>query len=306
MRSYLARRLLLFIPSVLGVLTLVFFLIHLMPGDPVELMLGETALSADKERLRAELKLNLPVSRQYVIFLKGIIRGDLGRSFYFNEPVLTVVASRLPATIQLTLGGMAVALLLSFPLGVLSAYKKDSFLDRLSVFLASLGVSMPNFWLGPMLILIFAINLKLLPVSGMSGLASLMLPSLTLGASMASILARMIRATLLETLRKEYVKTARAKGLKESKVVLKHALANALIPVITIVGLQFGGLLAGSLITETIFAWPGLGRLTVSAIFARDFPLVQGCILAIAMSYVVVNLLTDVAYAIVDPRIRLG
>jgi peptide/nickel transport system permease protein len=188
----------------------------------------------------------------------------------------------------------------------LAAYRSDTAIDRIALFLASLGVSIPNFWLGPMLILVFSIQLKLLPVSGMAGAASLILPSLTLGTAMAGILVRMLRVSLLETLRKDYVSTARAKGIKEFKVIAKHALANALIPVITVVGLQFGSLLSGSLITETIFSWPGLGRLTVSAIYARDFPLVQGCVLAIALGYVLVNFLTDLAYCVIDPRIRLS
>ena len=306
MRRYILKRLLLFIPSVLGVVTLVFFLIHLIPGDPVELMLGEAALPADKERLRHELKLNLPLSQQYYLFLSSLVRGDLGHSFYLKEPVSRAIAERLPATLELALGGMAVALVLAFPLGVLSACKQDTAIDRFSILLASLGVSMPNFWLGPMLILVFSVNLGWLPVSGKGGLNSLVLPSITLGLAMASISTRMLRSALLDVLRKQYVTTARAKGLKETQVVLKHALTNALIPVITIVGLQLGGLLSGSLITETIFAWPGIGRLTISAIYARDFPLVQGAVLTIALIYVVVNLITDLLYSAIDPRIRLG
>ncbi len=306
MRAYILKRIALFVPTIFGILTLVFFLIHLTPGDPVDLMLGETARAADKERLRRELRLDLPLSRQYYLFLADTLQGNLGQSFYFKEPVVKIVARRLPATLKLTLGGLAVALLLSFPLGLLAAYRSDTAIDRIAVFLASLGVSIPNFWLGPMLILVFAIHLKLLPVSGMAGPASLILPSLTLGTAMASILVRMLRVSLLETLRKEYLSTARAKGIREFKVISKHALANALIPVITVVGLQFGTLLSGSLITETIFSWPGLGRLTVEAIYARDFPLVQGCVLAIAMGYVLVNFITDLAYCSIDPRIRLS
>lgn len=305
MTPYLIKRAVLFIPSVFGVITLVFFLIHLIPGDPVEVMMGETAMGSDKERLRKELRLDLPLFQQYYLYLSDLAKGDLGTSFSFQEPVTRVVARRVPATLKLALGGMAVALVLSFPLGLVAASRSDSLVDRAAVLLASLGISMPNFWLGPMLILLFSINLNLLPVSGMAGTASFILPSLTLGAGMASILVRILRASLLETLRKDYVNTARAKGLSEAKVVAKHALTNALIPVITVVGLQWGGLLSGSLITETIFAWPGLGRLTVSAIFARDFPLVQGCILTIALGYVVVNLITDILYCVADPRIRV-
>ncbi|UCD83795.1 MAG: ABC transporter permease [Deltaproteobacteria bacterium] len=304
MKRYLFRRLLLLVPVVWGVSTLVFLFLYLIPGDPVEIMLGETAQAADKTLLRQELGLDRPVHLRYLEFLGGLVRGDLGSSFYFKQKVLRTILERYPATLELALAAMVVAIIIAVPLGIISAIRQYSLIDNTSMFLALIGVSMPNFWLGPLLILIFSIQLNLLPVSGREGVASLILPAITLGTALAAILSRMTRASMLEVLRDEYITTARAKGLKEKVVILRHALRNALIPIITVIGLQSGALLSGAIITETIFSWPGIGRLLIQAIETRDYPLVQGCVLVISFSYVVVNLLTDILYAYVDPRIR--
>jgi peptide/nickel transport system permease protein len=304
MRSYLARRLLLALPVVLGVVTLVFLLIHLIPGDPVEIMLGESALAADRDALRAVLGLDRSMPEQYGAFLRGLCRGDLGTSLQQRSPVAALIRAHYPATLQLTLAAMLISLLIALPAGIVSGVRQYSFWDHSTMFVALLGVSMPNFWLGPLLIWVFSIHFGWFPVSGKDGLAHLVLPALTLGASMAAIVARMTRSSVLEILRQDYVMTARAKGLSETRIILKHVLRNALLPVITVVGLQFGALLAGSIITETIFSWPGLGTLMVNAIHTRDYPVVQGCVLVIALSYVLVNLLTDLLYGVIDPRIR--
>jgi peptide/nickel transport system permease protein len=304
MGSYLVRRLLLALPVVFGVVTLVFLLIHLIPGDPVEIMLGESALPADREALRESLGLDRPVLEQYGNFLWGLCRADLGRSLQQRRPVRALIMEHYPATLELTLAAMLISLLIALPAGVLSGIRQYSSWDHATMFLAMLGVSMPNFWMGPLLIWVFSIQLGWFPVSGRGGLAHLVLPALTLGASMAAIVARMTRSSVLEVLREDYVMTARAKGLSETRIIWKHVLRNAMLPVLTVVGLQFGALLAGSIITETIFSWPGLGTLMVKAIQTRDYPVVQGCVLVIALSYVLVNLVTDLVYGLVDPRIR--
>ncbi len=306
MRSYLVRRLLLALPVVLGVATLVFLLIHLIPGDPVEIMLGESALPADRDALREALGLDRPILEQYGSFLWGLCRGDLGVSLQQRRPVTALIREHYPATLELTLAAMLISLLIALPAGILSGIRQYSVWDHSTMFLALLGVSMPNFWLGPLLIWVFSIQLGWFPVSGRGGLAHLLLPAFTLGASMAAIVARMTRSSVLEVLREDYVMTARAKGLPEARIILKHVLRNAMLPVLTVVGLQFGALLAGSIITETIFSWPGLGTLMVKAIQTRDYPVVQGCVLVIALSYVLVNLLTDLLYGVIDPRIRNG
>ncbi|HXG51416.1 MAG TPA: nickel ABC transporter permease [candidate division Zixibacteria bacterium] len=303
MKRYLIHRLSLVLPALLGVLTLVFFLMHAVPGDPVEVMLGETATAADKEELRRALGLDRPLARQYVAFLAALARGDLGRSLYEQAAVADLIAARLPATLELTLAAMAVALLIGFPLAFLAAARRDTWIDRSSLLFSLLGLCFPTFWLGPMLMIVFSIQLGWLPVSGRGGLAHLILPSLTLGTAMAATVTRILRASLLRIANDDYVKTARAKGLSETVVWTRHMLRNALIPLVTILGLQFGGLLAGSIITETIFTWPGIGRLTVQAIQTRDYPLVQGCVLVIAVSYLAVNFLTDLVYRWIDPRI---
>ena len=303
MKRYLLHRLWLFLPTLLGALTAVFLLIHVVPGDPVEAMLGETASSADKEAMRQELGLNQPLWSQYLRFLARLAAGDLGRSLYEQATVTELILRRLPATLELTLAAMAVALLLAFPLGITGAAKRDSWMDRFSLLFSLLGLALPNFWLGPLLMILFSIELGWLPVSGRGGLSHLVLPALTLGMAMAAILTRMVRSGLLEVIHEDYIRTARAKGLSERRVWLKHALRNSLLSVITILGLQFGSLLAGSIITESIFSWPGIGRLTLQAIQTRDYPLVQGCVLVIAISYLGVNLFTDILYRLADPRI---
>ena len=304
MARYFVKRILLLVPVTWGVSTLVFLLIHLTPGDPVDVMVGETALPAAKEALRHTLHLDRPLPEQYLQFLQGLFTGDLGMSLFSRDPVLARIFKALPATIELAGAGLMAAIVIALPLGVLAAVRRGSGLDHGSRFAALLGVSIPNFVLGPLLIIAFAIQLNWLPVSGRGGLAHLLLPALTLGMALAGILSRMVRASLLEVLGQEYIRAARAKGLSEGRVILRHALMAALIPVITIVGLQCGALLAGTIITETIFAWPGLGRLTLQAIQARDYPLVQGCVLVISFGYVIVNAVTDLVYACVDPRIR--
>ncbi|HEU4341247.1 MAG TPA: nickel ABC transporter permease [Candidatus Binatia bacterium] len=306
MNRYFLQRLLLLVPTLLGALTLVFFLLHLIPGDPVEVMLGETASAADKEEFRRSLGLDQPVFLQYRNFLAGLIAGDLGPSLYEQAGVAELIRARLPATIELTLCAMMVAVSLAFPLAMLAAVKKGSWMDRGSLFFSLLGVSLPNFWLGPLLMIVFSIQLGWLPVSGRAGLGHVVLPAVTLGLGMAAILTRILRATLLHVINEDYIRSARAKGLPETKVWLKHALRNALLSVVTLMSLQFGGLLAGSIITETIFSWPGIGRLTVQAIQTRDYPLVQGCVLVIATSYILVNFVTDIVYRLIDPRITYG
>jgi len=296
----------LLLPTLFGVLTLVFFLIHMIPGDPVEVMLGETANAADKAELRESLGLNRPLSAQYRTFLLDFAAGDLGRSLYEGTSVGTIISARLPATLELALCAMIAAVLISFPLATVAAVRRGGWIDRLALLFSLLGLSLPNFWLGPLLMIIFSIQLGWAPVSGRGGLSHLFLPALTLGLGMAAILIRILRASLLRAMTEDYVQTARAKGLPERRVWLKHTLRNALTSVVTIMSLQFGSVLAGSLITETIFSWPGLGRLTVQAIQTRDYPLVQGCVLVIAVSYILVNFLTDLAYRLVDPRITYG
>jgi peptide/nickel transport system permease protein len=305
MRGFFLRRLVVVLPTVIGAVTLVFFFLHMIPGDPVEVMLGETAQQADKERLRQELGLNQPLYVQYGRFMAGIVEGDLGGSYFYRRPVVQVIAERVPATVELALAAFLVAGLIAIPLGIIAALREGTAVDNAAVLFSLVGVSLPNFWLGPLLIILFSIKLGWFPVSGKAGLASLVLPAITLGAAFAAILSRMTRASLLERLGEDYLMVARAKGLPEWKVILKHALRNALIPIITVMGLQIGALLSGAIITENVFSWPGIGTLLINAIEARDYPLVQGCILFISLSYVLVNLLTDLFYGWADPRIRL-
>jgi len=304
MAAYLVRRLLLTIPVLLGVATLVFALIHLVPGDPAQAMLGEGASLEEVQRLRTSLGLDRPLLAQYTGFLGGLVRGDLGTSFRYNTPVTQQITSRLGNTAKLALAAMLVAILFAVPLGIIAAVFRGRAPDHAAMTLALAGISMPNFWLGPLLAILFAVYLGWLPVSGTGSLAHLVLPAVTLGAALSAILARMTRASLLEELRELYVLAARARGLSGARAVLRHAFRNSLIPVVTIIGLQFGAVLTGTIITETIFAWPGLGRLLIQAINFRDYPLVQGCILFIAVTYVLMNLLTDLTYGLLDPRIR--
>lgn len=304
MIAFLVRRFLLTIPVVWIVVTLVFALVHLVPGDPVAQMLGEGAAVTEVERLRQELGLDRPILDQYVSYMSGIVRGDLGVSFRNQETVFESVAQRYPATIQLAVAALVLSFLIAVPLGVLAAVRRGSIADRSIGAFTLVGLSLPNFVLGPLMILLFSIELGWLPVSGRESLAHLILPALTMGGVMAAITTRMVRSSMLEEIHQDYVRTARAKGLSEGRVLFRHALQNGLIPVLTVMGLQLGNLLAGAIIIETIFSWPGLGQLLFQAISARDYPLVQGCILAIALTYIVVNRLTDVIYSLVDPRIR--
>ena len=304
MLRYLARRLLLTIPVLLGVATLVFALIHLVPGDPAQSMLGDTASPADVQRLRENLGLNDPLLVQYGKFMSGIARGDLGTSFRYGTPVTQEIRSRLLRTLQLAVAAMAVAILFAIPLGIIAAVYRGTAIDHSAMTLALAGISMPNFWLGPLLAILFAVILGWLPVAGTGSPLHLVLPAATLGAALSAILARMTRASLLEELRELYVLSARARGVSRVRAVLRHAFRNSLIPIVTIIGLQFGAVLTGTIITETIFAWPGVGRLLIQAINFRDYPLVQGCILFISFTYVMVNLLTDLTYGWLDPRIR--
>lgn len=305
MITFIGKRILQLIPVLWGVATLVFLLLHLVPGDPVEIMLGEHAQASNKDALRASLHLDQPISKQYVIFWKSLLHGNLGESFLSKKPVSTLIAERFPATLTLALAALLWAVAIAIPLGVLGAVFQRTLFDRFVLFYSILGVSLPSFWLGPLLMLFFAVKLGWFPVSEKEGWASYVLPSLTLGLGLSAVLTRMTRASMAEVLGSDYITTAKSKGLSAASIYFKHALRNALIPVITILGLQLGGLLAGAVITETIFDWPGLGELVYRAIQSRDFPLVQGAVLVIATTYVFANTLADVAYSLVNPRIEL-
>jgi len=304
MPYFLLTRLVSTLVVIFGVVTLVFLLIHLVPGDPVQAMLGETARPADQEALREALGLNQPLWTQWWLYMSHLVQGDLGNSLYSKEPIVDMLIERFPATLELAGAGLLVAILIAFPLGSIAALRKDTIYDNSAMVFSLMGVSIPNFWLGPLLILFFSLSLGWLPVSGREGSLSLILPAITLGTALSAILARMVRSTLLEVLNEDYIRTARAKGLRESAIIIHHALRNASLPIITILGLQLGTLLGGAVITEIIFAWPGIGQLTIEAIERRDYPLVQACILLISLSYVLVNTLTDMAYAWLDPRVR--
>ncbi|HEX4922763.1 MAG TPA: nickel ABC transporter permease [Bdellovibrionales bacterium] len=298
------RRLIATIPVVFGVSTLTFLLIHFVPGDPVDIMLGETASAADKAALRAALGLERPLLEQYTSFLGNLLHLDLGTSLMSRQPVLDEILARLPATIELTLAAISIAVLAGIPLGVIAAIQRGRWADRAALIFGLLGISVPNFWLAPMLILVFSIQLGWLPVSERGGIESLVLPGVSLGLALSSILMRMTRASMLEVINEDYIRTARAKGLSSFSLYFKHGLRNALMPVITILGLQFGSLLTGAVITETIFDWPGIGTLFFQSIQQRNYPLVQGCVLFISMTYVFVNLLTDLAYLWANPKLR--
>lgn len=304
MLRFLTRRLVLTIPVLLGVATLVFSLIHFIPGDPAQAMLGEAAAQEDVDALRTRLGLDRPLIEQYGIFLRGVLRGDLGTSLRTSQPVTEAIVERLPATLELAAAAMLVAIGFAIPLGIVAAVRRGTFVDHAATTVALLGISIPNFWLGPLLALVFAVELGWLPVSGRGTLGHLVLPAISLGAALAAILARMTRASLLEELREQYVQAARARGASRARAVIRHAFRNSLIPIVTLLGLQFGAVLTGAVITETIFAWPGIGRLLIQSIGFRDYPLVQGCILFIAVTYVGMNLLTDMVYGVLDPRIR--
>jgi ABC-type dipeptide/oligopeptide/nickel transport system permease component len=304
MIRYISLRLLFALPALWLIVTMVFLLAHIVPGDPVAQMLGEGARSDDLQQLRHALGLDVPIPVQYERYLKGVLHGNLGESFRFQQPVTRVILEHYPATLELAAVALGVCILIGIPAGVLAAHKRGENVDHAVGVLTLFGLSLPNFALGPVLMLVFSVILGWLPVTGRGGIPHLVLPAFTLGAALAAILTRMVRTSVIEELSTDYVRTARAKGVPESGVLFRHALRNALIPILTILGLQFGTLLAGTIVTETIFSWPGVGHLTVQAINARDYPLLQGCILLIAASYVVVNLLTDMVYAVVDPRVR--
>lgn len=304
MLYYLVRRLALTLPVLLGVATLVFSLIHLIPGDPAQSMLGEGASLDDVAELRQRLGLDRPLMTQYGSFLGGLVRGNLGTSLRTGDSVTAQLLERVPATFELAGAAMLVALVLSIPLGVAAAVWRGTVVDHIAMTIAMAGLSIPNFWLGPLLAIVFGVELGWLPVSGRGGLEHLILPAVSLGAALTAVIARMTRATTLEELREPYVQAARARGASRARAIWRHAFRNSLIPVVTLAGLQFGGVLTGAVITETIFAWPGIGRLMIQSIGFRDYPMVQGCILLIAVTYVSVNLVTDLTYGVLDPRIR--
>ncbi|MBI3017651.1 MAG: ABC transporter permease [Deltaproteobacteria bacterium] len=304
MKTFILKRLLLLVPILFGISLIVFSLMHLIPGDPVDIILGESAQVSDKEHLRKMLHLDEKIHVQYFLFLKDIASGNL-KSIHSKRSVWKEIGERFPATAELAFWAMVFAMSVSIPLGMLAAIKHKTIIDGFSMLIALLGISIPHFWLGPLLIILFAYTLPIFPISERSNFLSLVLPAITLGTAMMALLSRLTRTTTLEVIREEYVRTARAKGLSEGKVLFKHVLRNTLIPVITIAGIQTGALLSGSIITETIFDWPGIGSLLVEAIQSRNYPLVQGCVILIATLYVTINLLTDVLYAFIDPRIRL-
>ena len=303
--NYIIKRLFGAVFVLFSILTLVFFLIHIVPGDPIEVMLGETARAVDREALRHSLGLDLPVIQQWVEYLRGFTHFDLGMSLHSKQHVSQLLLQRIPATVTLSFASLFVAVLIAVPLGILSAVHKDSIWDRLSMMSAMLGVSIPNFVMGPLLILIFSLWLEWLPVSGNDDMNSLILPASTLGSALAAILSRMIRSSMLEVLQEDYIRSARARGLTEFKILVFHALRNAALPVVTILGMQLGTLLAGAVITETIFSWPGIGQLMIESIQKRDYPIVQGCVILISFSYVLINLITDFICVSLDPRIKV-
>ncbi len=304
MINFLLSRLFSALLVIVGVVCLVFLLIHLIPGDPVDVMLGESARPADREALRSSLGLDQPLGVQLADYLGGVLRLDLGTSLHSDQAVSQLMAKRIPATLQLALAALLCALLLALPLGMLAAVRRGSAWDWGAMGFSTLGVSLPNFWLGPLLILCFSLWLGWTPVSGRESAASLILPALTLGTGFAAILARMIRSSLLEVLGEDFVRTARAKGLAQGQVLWRHAMRNAWLPVLTLIGMQLGGLLGGAVVTEVVFDWPGIGTLMIDAIQRRDYPVVQGCVLFVSLTYVLVNTLTDMLYGVVDPRIR--
>lgn len=304
MIRYISLRLLFALPALWLIVTMVFLLAHIVPGDPVQQMLGEGARLDDLEQMRHSLGLDVSVPLQYERYLRGVLHGNLGESFRFQQPVASLVLSHFPATLELAFVALLVCVAIGIPGGVLAAARRGESADHAVGVLTLLGLSVPNFALGPVLMLVFSVQLGWLPVSGRGGISHLVLPAVTLGAALAAILTRMVRSAVIEQLSSDYVRTARAKGLSESAVLFHHAFRNALTPILTILGLQFGTLLAGAIVTETIFSWPGIGHLAVQAIESRDYPLLQGCILLIAVCYVVVNLGTDLVCALVDPRVR--
>jgi peptide/nickel transport system permease protein/oligopeptide transport system permease protein len=302
--QYTLRRILIAIPSVLGVLIIIFAMVRLAPGDPAMLLAGEFADAETVERIRERFGLNLPPHEQFIRFISGVAQGDLGRSTRTNRPVIADLADYFPNTLELALAATLIALVIGVGAGILSALKPNSWLDAGVMLVALIGVSMPVFWFGLLAILYFSVDLGWFPVAGRGSISHLVLPAITLGVSSTAVIARMTRSSMLEVLGQDFVRTARAKGAPQRSVVFRHALRNALVPVITIGGLEFGALLAGAVITETVFTWPGIGRLLVQSILSRDYPVVQGAVLLIAVSFIIVNLLVDLVYGFIDPRIR--
>ena len=301
---FLIKKLFSFATVIFGVLLLTFLLIHVVPGDPVEVMLGESASVADRDALRADLGLNQPLITQFGRYLGKLAHGDFGQSIHTKTPIIEMLKTRYPATLKLALLALLIGLSIGVPLGLWAALKAGHWQDIMVTIVSVRFSAMPAFWLGPILMLIFAVWLGWLPVSGMDSQSSIILPAITLGLGLSAILTRMTRTSLLEVLNDDYIRTARAKGLSEKTVILRHALRAALLPIITIVGLQMGSLLAGTVITETVFSWDGIGRLLVESIEKRDYPVTQACVLVVALSYVIVNLMTDIAYRFADPRVR--
>jgi len=304
MIAYIVKRLLLSVLVLLGVSVVVFSLVHFAPGDPARLLLPDGALDEDVAIVRQALGLDRPLHMQYWVFISRAVQGDLGRSLYYKQPALGVILEHLPATILLTFSALLVSLAVAVPMGIVSAVRRDSPWDYAGMLLATIGQATPVYWLGLMLILFFAVQLRILPSSGRGGIEHLILPSVALGAPLMALVTRLVRSGMLDILGEDYVRTARAKGVAERLIVLRHALRNIMIPLVTIVGLQFGALLGGAVITETVFAWPGVGRLVVDAITARDYPLVQAATLLVAGYFVMINLILDVLYVYLDPRIR--
>jgi ABC-type dipeptide/oligopeptide/nickel transport system permease component len=304
--EYFARRLLALIPVALGVATLTFAIVHLVPGDPIVAMLGESATPTDVVAMRHQMGLDRPIESQYLSYLGGLAVGDLGESTSYRKPVAQLIVERLPATIELAAAGMLVAILIAFPLGIIAGSNPGGAGDLAAMTFAIVGISVPHIYLGPLLMILFSLDLRLLPLTGRGGFAHLVLPAVTLGTALAAILARMLRQSLIRVRESDYMRTARSKGLSERAALIRHGLRNALTSVVTIIGLQMGALLSGTLITEMIFSWPGLGRLLIGAIGARDYPLVEGCVLTFAMTYVVVNMTIDLVYALIDPRVRIS
>jgi peptide/nickel transport system permease protein len=304
--EYFARRLLALIPVALGVATLTFAIVHLVPGDPVVAMLGESAAPTDVVAMRHQMGLDRPLLSQYFSYLGGLAVGDLGESTSYRRPVAQLIVERLPATIELAAAGLLVAILIAFPLGIIAGSNPGGAGDLAAMSFAIVGISVPHIYLGPLLMILFSLDLRLLPLTGRGGFAHLVLPAVTLGTALAAILARMLRQSLIRVRESDYMRTARSKGLSERAALIRHGLRNALTSVVTIIGLQIGALLSGTLITEMIFSWPGLGRLLIGAIGARDYPLVEGCVLTFALTYVVVNMAIDLVYAVIDPRVRIS
>lgn len=325
MTKYILKRLLQIIPVLLGITILVFFIIRLIPGDPALVLLGQDATPEDIASLREALGLNESIFVQLIKYLQSVARLDFGKSIFLGDTVINIIKESFPATVELAVVSMIISILIAVPLGIISAVKQNSWIDYVSMIFAQIGMSMPVFWIGLLLILGFSVNLGLLPSFGrgeslikclqilfttgsanalIKSIKAIVLPSISLGIMGAALISRMVRSTMLEVLDSDYIRTARAKGTIEKKVIVKHAFRNALLPVVTIVGLQFGSLLGGAIVTETVFAWPGIGRIIITAINQRDFPMVQGGVICVALTFACINLIVDLVYAVIDPKIR--